>query len=78
MGNKRSHRSGWRVAEEIIFGHDKVSSGASGDIQYATKLARDMVTQWGMSEEMGPLQYEEEQGETFLGYSQSQRMHMSD
>ena len=69
---------GGRVAEEIIFGHDKVSSGASGDIQYATKLARDMVTQWGMSEEMGPLQYEEEQGETFLGYSQSQRVHMSD
>ncbi|MEH6757891.1 MAG: ATP-dependent zinc metalloprotease FtsH [Parasphingorhabdus sp.] len=68
---------GGRVAEEIIFGYDKVSSGASSDIQYATKLARDMVTQWGMSDEMGPLQYEEEQGETFLGYSQSQRMHMS-
>ena len=69
---------GGRVAEEIIFGYDKVSSGASSDIQYATKLARDMVTQWGMSDEMGPLQYEEEQGETFLGYSQSQRVHMSD
>ncbi|HEY9090831.1 ATP-dependent zinc metalloprotease FtsH [Parasphingorhabdus sp.] len=68
---------GGRVAEEIIFGYDKVSSGASGDIQYATKLARDMVTQWGMSDEMGPLQYEEEQGETFLGYSQGQRVHMS-
>ncbi|MEW4467597.1 ATP-dependent zinc metalloprotease FtsH [Parasphingorhabdus sp. JC815] len=69
---------GGRVAEEIIFGYDKVSSGASGDIQYATKLARDMVTQWGMSDAMGPLQYEEEQGETFLGYSQGQRVHMSD
>lgn len=68
---------GGRVAEEIIFGYDKVSSGASGDIQYATKLARDMVTQWGMSDEMGPLQYEEEQGETFLGYAQGQRVHMS-
>lgn len=68
---------GGRVAEEIIFGYEKVSSGASGDIQYATKLARDMVTQWGMSDKMGPLQYEEEQGETFLGYSQSQRVHMS-
>jgi len=68
---------GGRVAEEIIFGHDKVSSGASGDIQYATRLARDMVTQWGMSEKLGPLQYEEQQGETFLGYSQSQRVHMS-
>ncbi len=69
---------GGRVAEEIIFGYDKVSSGAASDIQYATKLARDMVTQWGMSDEMGPLQYEEPQGETFLGYSQSQRVHMSD
>ncbi len=63
--------------EELIFGYDKVSSGASGDIQYATKLARDMVTQWGMSDKLGPLQYEEQQGETFLGYSQSQRVHMS-
>ncbi len=69
---------GGRVAEELIFGYDKVSSGASGDIQYATKLARDMVTQWGMSDKLGPLQYEEQQGETFLGYSQSQRTHMSD
>ena len=69
---------GGRVAEEVIFGYDKVSSGASGDIQYATQLARDMVTQWGMSDEMGPLQYHEPQGETFLGYSQSQRSHMSD
>ena len=68
---------GGRVAEEIIFGYDKVSSGASGDIQYATRLARDMVTQWGMSDKLGPLQYEEQQGETFLGYSQSQRVHMS-
>jgi len=68
---------GGRVAEEVIFGYDKVSSGASSDIQYATRLARDMVTQWGMSDEMGPLQYEEPQGETFLGYSQSQRVHMS-
>ena len=68
---------GGRVAEELIFGHDKVSSGASGDIQYATKLARDMVTQWGMSDEMGPVQYEEQQGETFLGYSQSAGMNVS-
>jgi cell division protease FtsH len=68
---------GGRVAEEIIFGYDKVSSGASSDIQYATRLARDMVTQWGMSDKLGPLQYEEQQGETFLGYSQSQRVHMS-
>jgi cell division protease FtsH len=68
---------GGRVAEELVFGHDKVSSGASGDIQQATKLARSMVTQWGMSDKLGPLQYEEQQGETFLGYSQTQRHHIS-
>ncbi|MGH6616234.1 ATP-dependent zinc metalloprotease FtsH [Sphingomonas sp.] len=68
---------GGRVAEEVIFGHDKVSSGASSDIKQATKLARAMVTQWGMSETIGPLQYEEQQGETFLGYSQTQRHNMS-
>ena len=68
---------GGRVAEELIFGHDKVSSGASSDIQYATSLARDMVTQWGMSEEMGPLQYEE-RNENYLGYGGSQRSAMSD
>jgi cell division protease FtsH len=63
---------GGRVAEEIIFGHDKVSSGASSDIQYATNLARNMVTQWGMSDKLGPLQYEE-QSEGYLGYGQAQR-----
>ncbi len=68
---------GGRVAEEVIFGHDKVSSGASSDIQQATKLARAMVMQWGMSDKLGPLQYEEAQGETFLGYSQTQRHNMS-
>ena len=68
---------GGRVAEELIFGHDKVSSGASSDIQYATTLARDMVTQWGMSEEMGPLQYEERH-DGYLGYGMSQRSAMSD
>ncbi len=67
---------GGRVAEEIIFGHDKVSSGASGDIQQATKLARSMVTQWGMSEALGPVQYEEQQ-ESYLGYGGSQRSAMS-
>ena len=63
---------GGRVAEEIIFGHDKVSSGASGDIQYATDLARNMVTKWGMSDKLGPLQYEEQQ-EGYLGMGQSAR-----
>jgi cell division protease FtsH len=68
---------GGRVAEELIFGYDKVSSGASSDIQYATSLARDMVTQWGMSDEMGPLQYEEKH-DGYLGYGMSQRSAMSD
>ncbi len=68
---------GGRVAEELIFGYDKVSSGASSDIQYATSLARDMVTQWGMSDAMGPLQYEERQ-EGSLGSGLSQRSAMSD
>ena len=68
---------GGRVAEEVIFGYDKVSSGASGDIKQATKLARAMVTQWGMSDAIGPLEYEEKQGEGFLGYSQTQRASMS-
>ncbi|WP_326523095.1 ATP-dependent zinc metalloprotease FtsH [Sphingomonas sp.] len=68
---------GGRVAEELIFGRDKVSSGASGDIKQATKLARAMVTQWGMSDKLGMLMYEEQQGETFLGYSQTQRHNIS-
>ena len=63
---------GGRVAEEIIFGHEKVSSGASGDIQYATDLARNMVTKWGMSDKLGPLQYEESQ-EGYLGMGQTAR-----
>ncbi len=63
---------GGRVAEEIIFGHDKVSSGASSDIQYATDLARNMVTKWGMSDKLGPLQYEESQ-EGYLGMGQTAR-----
>jgi cell division protease FtsH len=68
---------GGRVAEEIIFGHDKVSSGASSDIQYATSLARNMVTKWGMSDKLGPLQYEEQQ-EGYLGMGGSARLFASD
>jgi cell division protease FtsH len=68
---------GGRVAEEIIFGYDKVSSGASGDIQYATGLARDMITKWGMSDKVGPVEYAQPEGESFLGYSASQPRHMS-
>lgn len=68
---------GGRVAEEIIFGYDKVSSGASSDIQYATGLARNMVTRWGMSDKLGPLLYEDSQ-EGYLGMGMSQRTMMSD
>src|SRR3546814_15806307 len=68
---------GGRVAEELIFGYDKVSSGASGDIQYATGLARDMVTRWGMSAALGPLQYAEADEEVFLGYSLNKQRQMS-
>jgi cell division protease FtsH len=68
---------GGRVAEEMIFGHDKVSSGAASDIQYATQLARDMVTRWGMSDALGPLQYAEPDEEVFLGYSVNRQRQMS-
>jgi cell division protease FtsH len=68
---------GGRVAEELIFGYDKVSSGASSDISYATSLARDMVTRWGMSDALGPLQYAEADEEVFLGYSVNRQRNMS-
>ena len=60
---------GGRVAEEIIFGTEKVTSGASSDIQYATKLARNMVVAWGMSDKIGPLFHGNDQEEVFIGHS---------
>ncbi len=69
---------GGRVAEEVIFGYNKVSSGASSDISYATGLARDMVTRWGMSDALGPLQYADADEEVFLGYSMNRQKQMSD
>ena len=69
---------GGRVAEELIFGYNKVSSGAASDIQYATGLARDMVTRWGLSDNLGPLQYAEPDEEVFLGYSVNRQRQMSD
>jgi len=69
---------GGRIAEEIIYGADKVSTGASNDIERATNLARKMVTQWGLSEKMGPMLFAEEEGEVFLGRTSAKSMHMSD
>ncbi|WP_114987450.1 ATP-dependent zinc metalloprotease FtsH [Pragia fontium] len=69
---------GGRLAEELIYGPAKVSTGASNDIKVATSIARNMVTQWGFSEKLGPLLYAEEEGEVFLGRSVSKTKHMSD
>ncbi len=69
---------GGRVAEEIIFGHDMVTSGASSDIKMATNLARAMATQFGMSDKLGPLAYGENEEEVFLGHSVARSQHISD
>jgi cell division protease FtsH len=69
---------GGRVAEELVFGYKEVSSGASGDISAATNLARKMVTQWGMSEKLGPVQYAANEQEVFLGHSVSQQKNISE
>ena len=69
---------GGRIAEEIIFGHDKVTSGASSDIDMATKMAKNMVTRYGMSKELGPLAYGENEEEVFLGRSVTRTQHMSE
>jgi len=69
---------GGRIAEDVIYGSDRVTTGASNDIERATDLARKMVTQWGLSDKMGPMLYAEEEGEVFLGRSVAQAKHMSD
>lgn len=69
---------GGRVAEEIIFGPDNVSTGAESDIRMATSIARRMVTEWGMNKDIGPIALEEPDGEVFLGYSMSKRKALSD
>lgn len=69
---------GGRLAEELIYGSDKVSTGASNDIERATDIARKMVTQWGFSEKLGPLLYAQEDGEVFMGAGMSQAKQVSD
>ena len=69
---------GGRVAEELIFGEDHLNTGASSDIMQATELARRMVTEFGMSEKLGPLRYNENQQEVFLGHAITQRQNMSE
>jgi cell division protease FtsH len=69
---------GGRIAEELIFGADSVTTGASNDIERATDLARNMVTKWGLSDKLGPLTYSEESGEVFLGRSVTQTKQVSD
>ena len=68
---------GGRIAEELIFGRDKVTTGASNDIMRATNLARKMVTLWGLSDELGPLSYNDEEEEVFLGRSVTQHKSVS-
>jgi cell division protease FtsH len=69
---------GGRIAEELIFGPESVTTGAANDIERATELARNMVTKWGLSDKLGPLTYSEETGEVFLGRSVTQHKQVSD
>ena len=69
---------GGRVAEQLIYGKDHLNTGAASDIQQATNIAKRMVTEWGMSEKLGPLLYNENQQEVFLGHSVTQRQNMSE
>ncbi|HSC19905.1 MAG TPA: ATP-dependent zinc metalloprotease FtsH [Rhizomicrobium sp.] len=69
---------GGRIAEELIFGHDKVTTGAMSDIEQATRMSRAMVTRFGMSDELGPIAYGENQEEVFLGHSVSRTQNISE
>ncbi|MDN5000088.1 ATP-dependent zinc metalloprotease FtsH [Bradyrhizobium sp. GCM10027634] len=78
MTSRLAIMMGGRVAEELIFGREKVTSGAASDIEQATRLARMMVTRWGLSEELGTVSYGENQDEVFLGMSVSRTQNASE
>ena len=78
LDSQLSSLFGGRVAEELIFGAENVTTGASNDIERATSIARNMVTKWGLSEKLGPLTYTEDEDEVFLGRSVTQHKHVSD
>ncbi len=69
---------GGRAAEELVFGKDSVTTGASNDIERATEIARNMVTKWGLSDKLGPLSYSKDEEEIFLGRSVTQHKQVSD
>jgi cell division protease FtsH len=76
--SKLASMYGGRIAEELIFGAEKITTGAANDIQQATGLARKMVTEWGMSDKLGPLRYDANDEEVFLGHSVTQHKNISD
>jgi len=78
MTSRLAIMMGGRVAEEMVFGKEKVTSGAASDIEQATKLARMMVTRWGLSDELGTVAYGENQDEVFLGYQVSRQQNVSE
>src|SRR3974390_177671 len=78
MTSRLAIMMGGRVAEELVFGHEKVTSGAASDIEQATKLARMMVTRWGLSDTLGTVAYGENQEEVFLGYSVARQQNISE
>jgi cell division protease FtsH len=78
MTSRLAIMMGGRVAEELVFGRDRVTSGAASDIEQATKLARMMVTRWGLSDALGTVAYGENQEEVFLGYSVSRQQSISE
>jgi cell division protease FtsH len=78
MTSRLAIMMGGRVAEEMVFGKDKVTSGAQSDIEQATRLARMMVTRWGFSDELGAVSYGENQDEVFLGMSVARQQNVSE